>query len=235
MVKTSRETKTCTMCKEVKSLDDFERFRRNNKSGVVKYYRSRCRDCRRQHRNLPCQKQAASEYQRKYRMRKSSRPRKKFSIATYEEHRKKHTEYMREKRRNNLRFRVVHNLRNRLYKALKGKSKTQKTLELVGCSSEQMIEWIERQFKDGMTWENIHIDHMMPCAAFKDLGVLEQQKRCFHFTNLQPMFSSSNMSKGAKILYDMKWCDGEWSIMTENGYTPRKSLIMCCANEESLP
>ena len=54
-----------------------------------------------------------------------------------------------------------------------------------------------------MTWENHgrygwHIDHIMPCSSF-DLTDPEQQKKCFHYTNLQPLWAHENMSKGAKI------------------------------------
>jgi hypothetical protein len=44
-----------------------------------------------------------------------------------------------------------------------------------------------------------HIDHIMPCAIF-DLTRPEHQKRCFHFSNLQPMFASKNLKKHAKVI-----------------------------------
>ncbi len=65
-------------------------------------------------------------------------------------------------------------------------------------------EHLEKQFKEGMTWENHglygwHIDHIIPCASF-DLTDLEQQKKCFHYTNLQPLWAKENLIKGVKIL-----------------------------------
>ena len=48
-----------------------------------------------------------------------------------------------------------------------------------------------------MTRENhgeCHYDHMRPCASF-DLTDPEQQKQCFHYTNLQPLWAKDNPSK----------------------------------------
>lgn len=53
-----------------------------------------------------------------------------------------------------------------------------------------------------MTWENYgvhgwHIDHIRPCKSF-DLTDPEQQKECFHYTNLQPLWWWENLEKGGK-------------------------------------
>jgi len=92
-------------------------------------------------------------------------------------------------------------------------------MKLVGCTSEDIRSWIENQFKPGMTWENIELDHMMPCASF-DLTDTEQQKQCFHYTNLQPLFKHDNQSKSSKIVYDMKWKCGRWWIRKNGMYRP---------------
>ena len=52
-----------------------------------------------------------------------------------------------------------------------------------------------------MTWENHtptgwHVDHIIPCAAF-DLSKPEEQRKCFHYTNLQPLWAIDNIRKGA--------------------------------------
>jgi len=60
---------------------------------------------------------------------------------------------------------------------------------------------LERQFKDGISWDNYgewHIDHIRPCAKF-DLSKPEEQRACFHYTNLQPLWEKENVSKGARI------------------------------------
>jgi hypothetical protein len=52
-----------------------------------------------------------------------------------------------------------------------------------------------------MTKENYgkwHVDHIIPCAAF-NFNNEEEQRRCFHYTNLQPLWAEENIKKGAQI------------------------------------
>ena len=70
-------------------------------------------------------------------------------------------------------------------------------------SVDELKKHIEKQFKPGMNWSNhsvrgFHIDHIIPCASF-DLTKEEEQKKCFHYTNLQPLWAEENLSKGAKV------------------------------------
>ena len=45
-------------------------------------------------------------------------------------------------------------------------------------------------------------DHVRPCSLF-DLTDLEEQKKCFNFKNLQPLWAEENLSKGGtnRIFY----------------------------------
>jgi hypothetical protein len=102
-------------------------------------------------------------------------------------------------------FKLIQRIRCRIRETITNNSKRKtKSMELLGCSVKEAREHIEKQFKEGMTWNNYtyntwHIDHIIPCASF-DLTDPEQQKKCFHYTNLQPLWAKENMSKGAKIL-----------------------------------
>ena len=93
-------------------------------------------------------------------------------------------------------------LRGRLWQALKGKNKSKRTMELLGVPHMDFLKtWLECKFKEGMTWENRrlwHIDHILPCSSF-DLTKAEEQAKCFHYTNLQPLWASENLSKGNRI------------------------------------
>lgn len=98
-------------------------------------------------------------------------------------------------------------LRSRLSAALKRyklkgiQSKTELALELVGCSMDELCQHLERQFAAGMDWSNYgawHIDHIVPCASFF-LKEEAEMRKCFHFTNLQPLWAADNSSKGARL------------------------------------
>jgi hypothetical protein len=99
-------------------------------------------------------------------------------------------------------FRLTKNLRHRVRQAIKGFTKSARTLELFGCTPEELKKHLESQFKPDMTWENYgyrgwHIDHIRPCADF-DLSDPEQQRQCFHYTNLQPLWAEENLRKSNK-------------------------------------
>lgn len=140
--------------------------------------------------------------------------------AHRDKHRKKDPEYRSKKR---LSFgspsrgsgksvehqRVLNALRSRLCVAVKiaGAKKCQRTIELLGCSFEQLKHHLESKFEPGMTWENYgrkhgiqcwEVDHILPCASF-DLTDPEQQKKCFHFSNLQPLWGVKNRMKSDRV------------------------------------
>jgi hypothetical protein len=108
--------------------------------------------------------------------------------------------------RNSLHFKIKDGMRKRILEVLKrdGGKKTQRTMKLIGCTVEELKQHIEKQFKPGMSWKKrhlFHIDHIIPCASF-DLTKLSQQKKCFHYTNLQPLWAIDNIKKGAKLNYE---------------------------------
>lgn len=111
-------------------------------------------------------------------------------------------DYEKKRRRECPGFKLCHNLRTRISKCLRGLIKSGGTLELLGCNIPELRAHLEKQFRPGMTWENYgpvwHVDHARPCASF-DLTDPVQQRECFHFSNLQPLFVSENLQKGAKF------------------------------------
>ncbi len=81
--------------------------------------------------------------------------------------------------------------------------KAAKSIKLLGCSIRKARKHIESQFQKGMSWENFgthgwHIDHIVPCYAF-DLRIKKNQYKCFHYTNLRPLWASDNIRKGATV------------------------------------
>ena len=101
-------------------------------------------------------------------------------------------------------YRINLVLRSRVKTAFKRshvvKSKTVE--ELLGCTPEQAQKHIESQWKDGMSWDNYgewHIDHIVPVAYF-DLAKEEEQRKAFHYTNLQPLWAHQNLQKHARLV-----------------------------------
>ena len=100
----------------------------------------------------------------------------------------------------NIQHRTARLFRNRMREALRlqlaGKHRHAK--ELAGCSWGYLVQHIQSQFRSGMTWENHgtywQIDHIRPCASF-DLKQPEEQDKCFHYTNLQPLTTIENQIK----------------------------------------
>ena len=124
---------------------------------------------------------------------------------TADEKRLSINKYNRERRLINPALKVKSSLRSRFYTEIK-KAKTKKsnkTIAILGCSIEFFINYIESKFQSGMTWENYgkygwHLDHIKPCCSF-DLTNPEEQRKCFHYTNLQPLWAKDNISKGGRI------------------------------------
>ena len=110
---------------------------------------------------------------------------------------KNRKDYMRDRRKVDSNFRLLGNLRHRLNMALKNDSKSARTMKLIGCSIDFLKQHLEKQFKSGMSWSNYgkwHIDHIKPCASF-DLSKPSEQRKCFNYINLQPLWAEENLRK----------------------------------------
>lgn len=98
--------------------------------------------------------------------------------------------------------RVWRNMRRRLYE--KGSELAKASpIEVIGCTPEELVAKLESQFSEGMTWGNYglrgwHIDHRHPCAAF-NLKDSKEAAKCFHHSNLRPLWALDNMRKGSKL------------------------------------
>jgi hypothetical protein len=114
--------------------------------------------------------------------------------------RNKINETLRTRERTDLNYKLLCTLRARIRRALIGFNKKSTTSALLGCSICECRQYLESKFLPGMSWDNYglygwHIDHIRPCASF-DLTDPEQQKQCFHYTNLQPLWAYDNLQKG---------------------------------------
>lgn len=196
--------KICTVCKEEKEIILFSKCKRN-KSG----YSSMCKKCVnekqkiKRYENIEKVREWGRENSKNQRINNKQKCQdlKNNSYRKNIEHyRKQRTEYENKKRNENIQHRIKSNLRSRMISALKNGKKLDTTINLLGCSVNELKKHLECKFDNNMTWNNYgrwHIDHIKPCALF-DLTDLKQQQECFHYTNLQPLWAFDNISKGKK-------------------------------------
>ena len=206
-------TKQCIKCNKKHEIDNFH-AQKASKDGKSPY----CKDCNREY----CQtwklknKKKIKKQQRKYQSENRDKlkeynkkwiqenPDKMYAIRKKhrEEHRDKINQRRRQKRKKNINFRLRTIISNRIRLALSRGSKNSTSCGLTGCSWEYLKLYLEGQFTAGMSWGNYgkwHIDHIKPCCSF-DLTDIEQQKVCFHYTNLQPLWAIDNLKKSGKYL-----------------------------------
>jgi hypothetical protein len=178
---------SCKLCNKLRGI----KWRKINKLKITKYHKKYYQN------NL----EKIKNYQQTHSKKRSAymlkwRSKNKLHIKRY-----KH-KYEAFRKLHNVEYRMLCNLRNRLRLALMSNSKFGKTTELIGCSISKLKNYIEKKFTKGMTWNNYgrngwHIDHIKPCVKF-DLSKKAEQKRCFHYTNLQPLWAVDNIIKGSK-------------------------------------
>jgi hypothetical protein len=108
------------------------------------------------------------------------------------------------KRRKTIKWKLNMSMASGMLYSLKGCKNNQKWEKLAGYTIKQLKEHLEKQFVNGMSWENQgsywHIDHKIPIAVFnfktpEDIDF----KRCWDINNLQPLAAIKNMSKGKKL------------------------------------
>ena len=216
-------TKQCSMCSEEKKLDQFNERRCNqckdcekkwksewytkNKKKIAKkaktYRKKNIVNIKTQKREYYLENKEHIDHKNKLYEIKNKEKMVKYRKSYYIKNKTLIHEKQRLYLSNNIQARIKHNLRMRTRHVLRGKIKSGTTICLLGCQPEFLISYIEKQFKEGMTWDNYgrngwHIDHILPCASF-DLSDPEQQKECFHYTNLQPLWAEDNLRKSDKV------------------------------------
>jgi len=148
---------------------------------------------------LPKIKKQKKEYMKIYRKTHSGhiinyRKTHKIQIKNYQK------KYNKNRKERDINYRILCNLRTRIWEVLKGKNKSLSTMKLVDCSIEQLKEHLQNQFKTGMNWSNYgkwHVDHIRPCASF-DLSKPKEQRKCFNYTNLRPLWAIENIRRNRK-------------------------------------
>jgi len=204
--------KTCKICKFTKPLTEF------NPASKYKdkvYYRGECKECNLKqqssnqaaqikYRNSEKGRKAKSdykktekykEYQREYDKTRVGDPKRKESQYAYLKRRLKEDPF----------FRLRLNVRNRLRNMMKVKNwhKDNTFKNYIGCELDALKMHIEKQFTEGMTWDNYGhgekcwtLDHIYPLSLAK---TEEEMYKLCHYTNLQPLWRLDNIKKSNKI------------------------------------
>lgn len=170
--------KKCSRCQLDKNLTDFYK-QKQGRDGL----RPDCKSC---YKSLITNWQKKTGYIQRY----DSSKREYFRV------------YMNNRRKNDIKFKIAGNLRNRLNLAIKHGS----AIDFLGCSIEEFQKYIENKFQPGMTWANHgdwHLDHIRPLNSFDLLNTSELMIAC-HFSNFQPLWAAENIRKSDKYILSEK-------------------------------
>jgi hypothetical protein len=199
-------SKVCTCCKTEKPLEAFYVVGPKTK----RKHHSWCKECCRAKDRAYYKTVAPEERRKRYRAKYAK------NKARYQSYNRKgakkykawYREWASNRYKTDVKHRLTIQMRSRLQAALKGTAKAASTMKLLGCSAADLKTYLESLWLPGMSWENHgtyrvggemtwHIDHIKPCVSF-DLTDPEQQRKCFHYTNLQPLWAVDNLVKKAK-------------------------------------
>ena len=182
--------KTCSSCKIDRELDQFNKDK--SATDGLKYS---CRECTKKRYSIyyESNKEREIERQTNYQNNNKSSVRASRNIRV----KKKYDTDILYRLKINTRNRIKHFLKSSNFDKIKNG-----TFNIVGCTPFELKDHIQKQFLEGMNWENYgfrgwHIDHIIPLAACENND--DVHKLC-HYTNLQPMWADDNYKKGDRII-----------------------------------
>lgn len=187
----------CRCCGQIKNISLFPKHK-NYIDGID----TRCIDCKKEYH----QKYQKNNLDKWEKYKQNNRERIAEKAREYRKNNKnlisiKDVIRKRNRRHTDILFALTHRIRARVSCAYNGKLKSLATEKLIGCSYEEFKVHIEKQFTNGMGWENRklwHIDHIIPICHF-DLNNNEEALKAFHYTNCRPLWAKDNLSKGSKL------------------------------------
>lgn len=191
--------KKCTNCKQHKEINEF--YKNKVQKDGLQYHCISCLKSR--DRKERDSKYSKSEKGKKARAKAWKKYSSKHEVIERRKELRKN-QIKRENRQKDLKiaFDPLHKLkctvRGRLSSFLRsrGLKKKYKMSEYLGCTPQELKLHLQKQFKEGMTWDNHgewHIDHIVPLSS---TNVEEELYKLCHYTNLQPLWASENISKG---------------------------------------
>jgi len=115
-------------------------------------------------------------------------------------------EYCRERRKNDFGFKIKQNIHSRFYIGFRNQQlkKSNSFFRYTGIKYSEYIEHLKNDplWDDFCEGENIHIDHIIPCAVY-DFTNKEHIKKCWNTDNLRLLDGIENMSKNDTLDFDL--------------------------------
>ena len=141
-----------------------------------------------------------AERRRKYALNEGCVKENLKASQSTEEFRVRKRELRSKRRKSDESWRLIQVCRTRMGHALKGiAAKSAKTIELLGCSGQELREHLDSTKIPGKDYEGeASVDHIIPCHVF-DFSNVEHQRACFHYTNLQWLPRQENSSKNGSL------------------------------------
>lgn len=205
------EKKICSKCNKEKEVCEFRKKSVSSKG--IQYYKSKCKICINEDEKIKRSKNPEkyklwydSTREERNKWRSEYYQRNKEKILDQNKNYIESTRINRRKKYNeDVLFKTKHVLSNRMRDLIKIKSfnKKRKFNEVLGCTPEFLKEHLEKQFTNGMSWDNHgqygwHIDHIIPLSSAK---TEEEIHKLCHYTNLQPLWAEDNLKKSDKLLF----------------------------------
>lgn len=198
--------KICSYCKIEKDTYYFAKHK--NTKDKLKH---QCKSCEKDYRdknkdktkaNYQKNKKIISEKQKLYRLenynkiieRERNYDKKNRLVRNLYKQNRRNTDFL---------FKLICNIRNLIGISFRknGYNKDSKTNKILGCTYEEFKQHLEKQFTEGMSWDNQgewHLDHIYPVSLAK---TEEEIIKLNHYTNFQPLWAEENIRKGNRLDY----------------------------------
>lgn len=131
---------------------------------------------------------------------------KEWREKNIDRHRKNKRVYQKHKRHTDPIYKLISNFRSAIYIVLKENNlqKYGHYFDILGYTPKRLIEHLEKQFNDEMTWDNYgewHVDHIKPISSFNIIEIGDDEfMECWSLENLQPLWGLENIKKSNKLL-----------------------------------
>ena len=109
-------------------------------------------------------------------------------------------EYIKNRIKTGVDFRLIQNTRRTLHHALNGKSKSSSRKDILAIGIDTYRKWFEYQMTPNMTWDNIEIDRVKAICFF-DVSEDKELNEAFSWRITQPLLKHDHQKKVIQVNY----------------------------------